>query len=79
MPGSGVFSGGAAYRNRTDDLRITRRPGPRSGRAACTDGSALVPECTQRTVCTGFPVHDPVHGPTGLLITECHRRLPSLG
>jgi Phage integrase family len=25
MPGSGRFSGGAAYRNRTDDLRITRR------------------------------------------------------
>jgi hypothetical protein len=25
MPGEGRFSGGAAYRNRTDDLRITRR------------------------------------------------------
>jgi hypothetical protein len=24
MPGDGQFSGGAAYRNRTDDLRITR-------------------------------------------------------
>ena len=29
MPGSGGFSGGAAYRNRTDDLRITRGLLPR--------------------------------------------------
>jgi len=46
-PGSGGFSSGAAYRNRTDDLRITRSPGPRSGRAACTDRRTCVPECSE--------------------------------
>ena len=39
MPGSDGFSGGAAYRNRTDDLRITRGMRPVHGRASCTDGT----------------------------------------
>src|SRR5215469_5015539 len=33
----------AAYRNRTDDLRITRSPAHRSRRAICTDGSTRAP------------------------------------
>src|SRR5215470_18040110 len=53
---------GAAYRNRTDDLRITRSPARRSRRPACTDRSTHVPECSQRTECSGLPVHDSVHG-----------------
>ena len=66
------FRGGAAYRNRTDDLRITRSPRPRSGRATCTDSSTRVPECSQRTVCSGLPVHDPVHGVGQPSVTECY-------
>ena len=33
---------GAAYRNRTDDLRITRGPAWRVGDAACTDAIGAV-------------------------------------
>jgi hypothetical protein len=51
----------AAYRIRTGDLRITRSPRLRPGRATCTDSSTCVPQSTQRTVCTRVPVHDPVH------------------
>src|SRR5215469_12235166 len=39
VPGSDGFSGGAAYRNRTDDLRITRGLLPGRARASCTDGT----------------------------------------
>jgi phospholipase C len=39
MPGNGRFSSGAAYRNRTDDLRITRGLLPRSHSVACTDST----------------------------------------
>ena len=39
VPGSGGFSGGAAYRNRTDDLRITRGLLPACARATCTDST----------------------------------------
>src|SRR5215831_12981770 len=63
---------GAAYRNRTDDLRITRSPARRSVRATCTDGTAHVPECSQRTECSGLPVHDPVHGLGQPAVTECY-------
>jgi hypothetical protein len=48
------FLVGAAYRNRTDDLRITRSPRPRSGHATCTDSSTRVPECSWRTACSRF-------------------------
>jgi hypothetical protein len=37
MPGNERFSGGAAYRNRTDDLRITRGTLPSRTRSSCTD------------------------------------------
>jgi hypothetical protein len=40
MPGSGRFSSGAAYRNRTDELRITRGMPPACARATCTDSTA---------------------------------------
>jgi hypothetical protein len=63
---------GAAYRNRTDDLRITRSPARRSGYATCTDSSTCVPECSQRTGCSGPPVHDSVHGLGQPLVTECY-------
>ena len=39
VPGSGRVLGGAAYRNRTDDLRITRGTIPNHARASCTDGT----------------------------------------
>jgi hypothetical protein len=65
----------AAYRIRTGDLRITRSPGLRSGSATCTDRSAPAPECTQRTVCPDFPVHDSVHGRAGLVVTACYQCL----
>ena len=61
-PRSWAFWVGAAYRNRTDDLRITRSPAHRSRRATCTDGSTHVPERSLRTGCSRLPVHDSVHG-----------------
>jgi hypothetical protein len=64
--------GCAALGNRTPDLRITRSPAPRSSRATCTDSSTRVPECSERTRCSGLPVHDPVHGLASLLVTGCH-------
>jgi len=39
IPGSRWFSSGAAYRNRTDDLRITRDTVPARARAGCTDST----------------------------------------
>ena len=39
MPGRSWFPAGAAYRNRTDDLRITRGMLPAYARATCTDGT----------------------------------------
>ena len=72
MPGSGGFSSGAAYRNRTDDLRITRSPPNRSGLATCTDSTTCAPECSQGTGCSGLPVHNPVHGVDRPSVTECH-------
>jgi hypothetical protein len=39
MPGSGEISSGAAYRNRTDDLRITRGMLPSRTRPSCTDST----------------------------------------
>ena len=65
---------GAALGNRTPDLRITRSPGRRSGPATCTDSSTPAPKCTQRTACTGFPVHDPVHDRDMPGVTECYPR-----
>src|SRR5215468_10394154 len=44
----------AAYRNRTDDLRITRSPGYRPGRATCTESRTCVPECSECTVRSEF-------------------------
>jgi hypothetical protein len=44
----------------TDARREARHAAPR---ATCTDSSTPAPECTQRTLCAGFPGHDPVHGP----------------
>src|SRR6266566_9049712 len=61
----------AAYRNRTDDLRITRSPAHRPGRATCTDGSTRVPECSQRTACSGFSGHDAGHDLAYRAVTEC--------
>jgi hypothetical protein len=62
MPGEGGFPGGAAYRNRTDDLRITRGQFTRYNSLTCTDGRM---DGTGSTDCTGFrghPFHDPFHG-----------------
>src|SRR6516162_7572394 len=45
VPGNGAFSGGAAYRNRTDDLRITSAllwPTELRRRAVLADGAWLV-------------------------------------
>src|SRR5262249_6340385 len=42
----------AAYRNRTDDLRIRRRLARRSRHDTCTDGRTCVPECSERTART---------------------------
>jgi hypothetical protein len=30
------------------------------------------PECSQRTGCSGLPVHDPVHGVGRPAVTECY-------
>jgi hypothetical protein len=51
VPGSGVVLGGAAYRNRTDDLRITRGLLPRSHSVTCTDSTA---DRTGSADCTGI-------------------------
>ena len=56
------LSSGAAYRIRTGDLRITRSQRHHPEPAACIDSATRIPECTRRTVCSGLPVHDPVHG-----------------
>jgi hypothetical protein len=45
MPVESGYLGGAAYRNRTDDLRITRGLLPARARASCTDG---IDHCTDR-------------------------------
>ena len=53
------FLPGAAYRNRTDDLRITRGLLPRSYYMTCTDSTAMT------LIALGFrciPFHDPFHG-----------------
>ena len=61
MPGEGGYLGGAAYRNRTDDLRITRGPDPRSHGVTCTDSTADGIGSTDRTGFRGHPFHDSFH------------------
>jgi hypothetical protein len=46
VPGSGVILGGAAYQNRTDDLRITRGTIPSRACASCTDSTGNGTDCT---------------------------------
>ena len=52
----------AAYRNRTDDLRITRGPLPRYHGMTCTDSTVIAPEALIALEFRGRPFHDPFHG-----------------
>jgi len=61
--------GGAAYRNRTDDLRITRGPLSCTGGMTCTDST---PDGTHSADYTGIPVR-----PVPRLVPRPSRR-PSL-
>jgi hypothetical protein len=54
---------GAAYRNRTDDLFITRNTPASTGRASCTDSTTERTHCTRRIRCALRPVHDPFQQP----------------
>ena len=54
VPGESGCSGGAAYRNRTDDLRITRGLLPRSYYMTCTDSTA---NGSDDPDCTGISLH----------------------
>ena len=60
VPGESGFSGGAAYRNRTDDLRITRGPFPRSHSMTCTDSTTNGSDGPDCTGITRHPVPRPV-------------------
>jgi hypothetical protein len=51
----------AAYRNRTDDLRITRGTVPGRARASCTDSTAIALMAPAALGLSGYPVHEPVH------------------
>ena len=51
---------GAAYRNRTDDLRVTRGPVPRSRRLTCTDSTADRTGSAGSTGISRLPVPRPV-------------------
>jgi hypothetical protein len=69
MPGRCWFLTGAAYRNRTDDLRITRGP------LSCTDGMTCTdstPDGTHSADCTGISLR-----PVPRLVPRPSRR-PSL-
>ena len=76
MPGESGFSGGAAYRNRTDDLRITRGMLPCIDGMTCTDST---PDSTSSADCTRIsrpPVPRPVPRPSRRpsLATQQHQR-----
>ena len=57
---------GAAYRNRTDDLRITRGMLPASARATCTDSTGNRTDSTQGAGIIRRPVPRPVPRPRPL-------------
>jgi hypothetical protein len=63
VPGSGMLSDGAAYRNRTDDLRITRGMLRSLGPATCTDATRKCRHCTQNAGISRYPVPRPVPRP----------------
>jgi hypothetical protein len=63
---SWVFRGRAAYRNRTDDLRITRSPGPRSGRATLHSQRHMRPGMLPAHSALQIAGHDPGQGPASL-------------
>jgi hypothetical protein len=63
MPGSGGVWGGAAYRNRTDDLPITRGKVPRSRGLTCTDSTANRTRSAVSTGISWLPVPRPVPRP----------------
>jgi hypothetical protein len=53
--------GGAAYRDRTDDLRITRGMLPARARATCTDSTDHRTDGTHDAGIIGTPFHEPFH------------------
>ena len=68
VPGESGCSGGAAYRNRTDDLRITRGMLPASARATCTDSTEIAVTALAALGLSTDPFHDPFHA-YGLCVT----------
>jgi len=60
VPGESGFLRGAAYRNRTDDLRITRGMLPRSHSMTCTDSTTNGSDGPDCTGISRHPVPRPV-------------------
>ena len=67
---------GAAYRNRTDDLRITRGTLPGCASAGCTDATRECHHCTQNREIFRSRFHDPFHALVGACLfgvdRPCH-------
>jgi hypothetical protein len=61
FPGQTPSELGAAYRNRTDDLRITRGTRVRHPAGTCTNSPADSAACTDSTEFRGPSFHDPFH------------------
>ena len=62
VPGENGFLGGAAYRNRTDDLRITSGVLPACARATCIDSTDHRTDGTHDAGIIRRPFHEPFHG-----------------
>jgi hypothetical protein len=78
LPCSGAASDmGAAYWNRTDDLRITRSPQYRTETTTCTDRPHMRPGMLPAHSVLQIPGHNPGHVPASRPVTECYRTGPS--
>ena len=62
VPGKSQLLRGGAYRNRTDDLRITRGTLPSRTRPSCTDSTGHCTDDTRRAGIIRQPGPQPVHG-----------------
>jgi hypothetical protein len=78
VPGESGFLRGAAYRNRTDDLRITRGPRPGRTSASCTDTTDHRTDGTRRAGTIQGPVPRPVPRPRPCVTPPCSLCVTSL-
>ena len=69
----------AAYRNRTDDLRITRGTRPDRTRAGCTDGTEMALTALAALGLSKDPFHEPFHARARASRRPCSLCVMSLG